>query len=1384
MGTARLRASALALVAAMVVPIALIAAPTAAHADTSSTVSNYPAPYNIAYVCGIATGPDGALWFTNFHGDSIGRMTTAGTLTTFTGTGISSPCGITTGPDGALWFLNTGSNTTDASIGRITTAGAVTNYTDPTIASFSQEYPGSITTGPDGALWFTNSRNDSIGRITTGGTVSNFTGTGINGPRAITSGPDGALWFTNNASIGRITTAGAVTTFTKTGVTDPIGITAGPDGALWFTNGANATGSIGRITTAGVIALHTNAAIQGPTGITAGPDGALWFTNISSNTIGRITTSGTVSHFDDNLINGPVGIAPGPDGALWVTTYDSVWRVSTAGSLIRYRAPGSQEPLAITAGPDGAVWFTNFGNDSIGRIDPTTGVQASYTGTGIASPSGITAGPDGALWFTNNGSEADGEQDSIGRITTAGVVTSYPDASISSPSGITAGPDGALWFTNTGNNSIGRITTAGVVTNYTDPSISSPNGIAAGPDGALWFTNGGNNSIGRITTAGVVTNYTSIWVSTPVGITSGPDGALWFTNIGNNADWVGRITTAGTITHVNAVIANSISSGPDGALWLTDQADGLVGRVTTDGIFTSYFDPTINRPYAIAAGADDAMWFTNFGNNSIGRITVPTTGFTVPDPPTDVSATASDQSVTVSFTAPANDGGLVITGYSVSCISSDGGASGSFAGPALTLIAVGSLTDGHTYTCTVTATNAVGPSLPSAASNAVVPLGLPDRPTDVVATAGDASVSVAFTPPVNDGGSPITSYGATCHSTDGGVIGNASGATSPVVVSALTNGHLYFCTVTATNVVGAGSVSELSTGVVPGASAAQVPDSPTNVSATFATALGNTSASVSFTAPANNGGAVITGYTAKCLSSDGGDPGSGFDVASPVSAMGLTLGHTYQCTVTAANAVGTSAPSAASNTFGAATVSVAPANLIATRGDGSASVSFTAPTNTGGSAISQYTVSCTSSGGGASGSASSATSPISVSGLTNGGTYQCTATATNAVGTSGLSGPSNAFVPATVPAAPGAPLAVLHGTTGAKVSWSAPSNGGLSITRYVAARSPGSATVTVSGSATSATFSNLAPGSYKFRVRASSAIGDGAWSDWSNTVKIASSQHGQSGPSRSGYWMLGHDGHVYAFGAGAFGSAPGGAVAIAPRRDGAGYWVTDALGNVSHFGAAGDHGGHPALRAGEQVSTISATPSGNGYWLFTNRGRAFAYGDAHFFGDMSAAVLNGPIVASVATPTGKGYFMVGSDGGVFSFGDARFHGSTGNLHLNKPIVGISATPDNRGYWLLASDGGVFAFDAPFRGSMGSAALNKPVNGLVAFGNGYLDGRIRRGSVRLLQQGVPRQPREQPADGAHHRHRRVHHNRLTRLAPAARGRGPRAAFLVSDPGAAR
>jgi Fibronectin type III domain len=82
----------------------------------------------------------------------------------------------------------------------------------------------------------------------------------------------------------------------------------------------------------------------------------------------------------------------------------------------------------------------------------------------------------------------------------------------------------------------------------------------------------------------------------------------------------------------------------------------------------------------------------------------------------------------------------------------------------------------------------------------------PSAPTAVAASIGDASLSIAFSPPASDGGSAITNYTATCSDANGSVVAN--GTSSPVVVTGLTNGTEYRCTVAATNSVGTGEASE------------------------------------------------------------------------------------------------------------------------------------------------------------------------------------------------------------------------------------------------------------------------------------------------------------------------------------------------------------------------------------------------------------------------------------------------------------------------------------------------------------------------------------------------------------------------------------------------
>ena len=291
-----------------------------------------------------------------------------------------------------------------------------------------------------------------------------------------------------------------------------------------------------------------------------------------------------------------------------------------------------------------------------------------------------------------------------------------------------------------------------------------------------------------------------------------------------------------------------------------------------------------------------------------------------------------------------------------------------------------------------------------------------DTPTP--ASPQNAGASVTLTATVADASAPGTVQFESGGSPVGGAQPVVNG-TATLTTTALPTGtdSLSAVYTPTTGAAFAGSTSTNSVSYT--IDAPTVPGAPTIGTAT----PGNTSASVSFTAPASNGGSAITSYTVTATDAttpaNGGQTGTG--TTSPITVTGLTNGDSYTFTVTATNGVGTGAASGASNAVTPATVPGAPTGVSAVAGQGQASVSFTAPASNGGSAITGYTVTATDAttpaNGGQTGTGT--TSPISVTGLTNGDSYTFKVTATNAIGAGAASSASSPVTPeATVPGAP------------------------------------------------------------------------------------------------------------------------------------------------------------------------------------------------------------------------------------------------------------------------------------------------------------------------------------------------------------------------------
>jgi hypothetical protein len=394
--------------------------------------------------------------------------------------------------------------------------------------------------------------------------------------------------------------------------------------------------------------------------------------------------------------------------------------------------------------------------------------------------------------------------------------------------------------------------------------------------------------------------------------------------------------------------------------------------------------------------------------------------------------------------------------------------------------------------------------LPAGAGYPVTPT-VSAAPVIGTATGGSTTATVSWTAPTDTGNTAITGYEVrVVDSTDTqiGALRPAAAGASSLAVTGLTNLTSYRFQVHALNVVGASPYSALSNAVTPTA----LPGVPALDTVT----PGNTSATVTWTAPASSGASAITGYSIQVYRS-GALINTIAVPASPLSRTftGLINGSPHTFAIAAVNASGSSAYTAQSAavtpTVGAAPGT--PAFGTITAGNATATVNWTAPASTGGSAISGYSIRVYRSGALINTVAVPA-SPLSrtFTGLTNESPHTFAIAAVNAGGTSPYSAISAAVTP-TAGAVPGAPTtgAVTAGNATATVNWAAPaSTGGSAISGYsVRVYRSGTLinTVAVPASPLSRTFTGLINGSpHTFAVAAVNAGGTGPYSAQSAAV--------------------------------------------------------------------------------------------------------------------------------------------------------------------------------------------------------------------------------------------------------------------------------------------
>jgi uncharacterized repeat protein (TIGR02543 family) len=418
---------------------------------------------------------------------------------------------------------------------------------------------------------------------------------------------------------------------------------------------------------------------------------------------------------------------------------------------------------------------------------------------------------------------------------------------------------------------------------------------------------------------------------------------------------------------------------------------------------------TFNRTgYALAGwiGGGQTTPVTTFTNSTTNSVTlIAKWTLLAPGIPAAPTAVAGSGSATVTVN-PSTSGGPADSFL----ITASNGSTCRVDAPSTSCVITG-LTDGLSYTFTSTATNSAGSATASVASNSVTPAGKPSIVTGVSATAGNGNAAVRFTAPATTGGAPIASYTVTASTGQTCIITPTFPDPLGCTVSGLTNGTPVTFAVQANNGAYTSDSSTATIAVTP----ATISVAPTAVTATSTTPG---KATVTFTAPTDNGGSAIIEYIV--TSSPGGltcvttNPTNGCEIS------GLTNGVPYTFTVVAKNGVDNSLPSLASTSITPVGKPSTPTNVVASPSNASATITFTAP-NTGGSPITRYDVEAFDENGVAISPALTCTlnlpfpTPLACKfdgTLTNGLSYTFKVSATNVIGTSDTSTATAAITPA------------------------------------------------------------------------------------------------------------------------------------------------------------------------------------------------------------------------------------------------------------------------------------------------------------------------------------------------------------------------------------
>ncbi len=645
--------------------IALLSGASPAQQYVMSTLAGGMAPLTPAVATGVsigdpprvAVGPAGSFYFGSLH--CIFKVDSTGTLTRVAGTGRSGisgdggpalnaqlqfPDGIAFDPAGNLYFTERDANV----IRRISSAGIITTFAGTGTAGYAGDGGAAIAAqfnGPTGLtfdragnLFVADTGNNMVRRIAPDGTVAKVAGSGyagyggdgapaisagLNEPEGVAVDASGYLYIadTFNNRVRRVAADGSIATFVANGYPGFSGDGGPAAGATLFFPTDVAVDAAGSLYIADLgdsrirkVAAGIITTIAGGTALAPAADGfAATSIRLSGPTGLAVDAAGNVY-----IAEGSIGSGSG------LTEGDyRIWRVSTNGMLASVAGDGLNSfsgdaasasraqlntPSGMALDAAGNLYFADTMNHRVRRISPGGTIATvagnalpGFSGDGgpatlaeLNTPTAVAVDPQGNLYIADSGNNR------VRKVTTDGTVTTFAGngnaalfgdggpalaAALHGPRGVAFDAAGNLYIADTQNHCVRMVDPNGQISTVV-PSLNAPRAVAVAPNGILYVSDDGI----RVIAKGVT------------GILGGTDKlqppALAVDSAGNV-----YYTTGNQVQQVSANGAPSLVAGAGSCCYAGDGGPASAAL--------------LNQPSGLAVDPAGNVYIADTGNNAI-----------------------------------------------------------------------------------------------------------------------------------------------------------------------------------------------------------------------------------------------------------------------------------------------------------------------------------------------------------------------------------------------------------------------------------------------------------------------------------------------------------------------------------------------------------------------------------------------------------------------------------------------------------------------------------------------------------------------------------------------------------------------------------------------